>query len=155
MTPPAHRAPEGALRRAMAQVTLGTALRIQARAQREAQVAIRELDLQYQVPISGTADSGPAFSTVTLEFDVDFFYAPGQRDSELTRPHMTFGGEADGEIMLTATVTDWTIDDDNGAITGCTVAVGAVAATSTAFKGLVHLNFQGWGAIREADSDLG
>lgn len=146
--------PDGSARRAVQGMTLGVIKATRAREERNQQMGYAEVDLQYQVPISGTANTGIAFTTITLSFEIDFFYAPGQRNNDLERPHLTVGGESDVPIGLTAVVTAWEEDPDNGAIRGATVAIGVIAATSTPFTGTAHLNFQGYGAQTEDDTDL-
>lgn len=148
--------PAGALQRSVTEVVVGTARKLRARDVREAQVALQELELQFQLAISGTATPAVAFVMVDIDFDHDLFYAPGQRDSELTRPQMTCGAETDVPVMVSATVLSWDIDAGNGAIRGATVAVGVLASdVGTDYEGTVHLTFQGWGGLREQDSDLG
>lgn len=149
------RAPAGAIQRAISTVMIGTAQKMKARDAREAQVALEEFDLQYQLPVSGIAGTIIGFSSIDIEFEHDFFYAPGQRDSELTVPQFHFGPEIPQDVMVTASVADWLIDNDNGAIHGATVKVAVLGAAEENYSGKIHVTFQGWGGLREPDSDLG
>lgn len=149
-------APKGGLERAVVGLALDVNRRMRERDAREAQIRLEEQEVQYHVSISGTAAPVVGFALTTIEFDVDFFYAPGQRDSDLTYPTLSVGAEANANVAFTATVREWTVDAENGAVTGAVVAIGFLAsAAGTAFTGQVHLTFQGWGGLREPDADLG
>lgn len=145
--------PSGHLQRALHGLTVGAVNAQRAKERRNREMATTEVDFQYRIEISGTASAGIAFVEVELDFDVEFYYAPAQRDSDLERPHMTFGGEADGQVGITATVVAWKEDEMTGAITGATVAIGVLASVNTDFSGAAHVNFQGWGARREGASE--
>lgn len=133
--------------RAITALTVGVAKSTEKRRARQAELGLGESFQQFQVPISGTAGTLPAFTNVSVDFDYPFHYAPGQRDSDLEVPHAGFGAEADEQIMFGATVIAWVIDDGNGAYTGATVAISAMAADDdTSFTGSVHLTFQGFSA---------
>ena len=116
------------------------------------QMGLAEVDQQFQVDISGVAYDTPAFVTTEIAFDFPFHYAPGQRDSDLERPHFTYGTEVDGPAMLTVSVTAWEIDAATGAYIGATVQISALSATELGFNGKVHLNFQGVSAADEVET---
>jgi hypothetical protein len=95
---------------------------------------------------------------VEVEFDVDFFDAPEQRDSSLRDPQFTFGAFFEpapdppaGAMMVSACVQEWN-RDSRGAITGATIAVGVIG--DGAYEGYLHATFQGYGAIRENTPEL-
>jgi len=141
--------PAGHLERALRELTIGAVQAGRAHDQLNRTMGATELDLQYQLEISGKADTVIALTTKSIDFEIDFFYAPGNRDSDLERPHMIFGGEADAPVALSATVVAWHEDPDSGAVTGADVAIGACAPTLTPFTGKVHITFQGWGLVRD------
>lgn len=133
------------MQRALTELTIGAARAGREQERRIRDMSAAELDLQFQYEISGTAENGWGFVSLTVNFDVSFYYAPGQRDNDLEHPHMTFGAEADVPVGVTAVVTSWLEDVDNGAILGCTVAVGVISDSHRPFTGKVNLNFQGYG----------
>lgn len=141
--------PSGHLARALRGLTVDAVRAQRARTSLDRTMGANELDLQYQVDVSGQADSYVALTVVEIDFEVDFYYAPGNRDSDLQRPHMTCGGEADSQVILGATVVAWHDNALTGAIQGADVAVSVHAPSLTDFKGKVHLNFQGWGMVRD------
>lgn len=121
---------------------------------------LQEIEYQYQIPISGTVDDRIFWRTVDLEFDVEFFHAPEQRDSPLTMPHFTFGAVVSGEsvattnehgaVVVTAVVSGWTTDDRD-AVIGAQLSVGVTAPDGECeYQGYVHLSFQGFAAPAEA-----
>jgi hypothetical protein len=131
--------------------------------------ALNEIDHQFQLPISGVATSTMAWVTKTVEFDVEFVFAPEQRDSALTMPHFTYGAVAraevdttieganpSGALAISAVVLDWVTDTRRNVITGAQVAVGVMFSGNTTpqFHGTVHLTFQGFGALAENDEVL-
>lgn len=132
--------------RAIADLTVGVAKSTEARRRREAELGLTESWQQFHVPLSGSAGTLPSFVYVDVEFDYGFHYAPGQRDSDLERPHFSFGSECDGEVDLGANVSEWNVDSDTGAYLGATVRLSAIAADETSFTGTAHLTFQGFSA---------
>lgn len=142
--------PAGALGRAMSDLTVGTLRAQRARALRDRQMGAAELDLQYQIDITGVGGLAPGFTTIQVDFDYEIYYAPGQRDSTLETPHFTHGAVVVGSVMVTAHVQSWTTDEDNGAFIGALVMIGVIGSGS--YTGTVHLNFQGYGSLREDDS---
>lgn len=129
--------------------------------------ALGELEQQFQIVAEGVAAATPAWTDVTIEFDVDFFEAQEQRDSPLTIPQMYVGAtlavtddEEDdaGGVAYSVFVLNWT-GDDRAAYTGCTVRVGmwipgGLDEDRVNVEGLIHLTFQGYGAPREDSPDL-
>lgn len=133
--------------RAVADLTLGVAKSTEARRQRDRELGLAETEQQFQIPVSGTASTLPGFSFLAVFFDFPFHYAPGQRDSDLQEPHMTFGSKCNADVTLNAHVRDWYIDSDTGGYTGAVVVVSALAAVAgTDFTGSVHVTFQGFSA---------
>lgn len=119
--------------------------------------ALQEIEQQFHVVIAGTAGSAAGYGTIALDFEVDFFDAPEQRDSSLFVPHFTFGAFIEGaSLMVSASVRSWDIDS-RGAIVGAEVAVGVCnpgVGTPVAYSGYIHLTFQGYGALIENDAAL-
>jgi hypothetical protein len=143
---------EGATNRALLNLTLGVAKGSLERDRRDREMGLSELEQQYQVQISGTAGTRWASSTVEVSFECPFYYAPGQRDSDFDRPQFWFGAETTVAVAITAVVIDWQLDDDNGAVTGATVAIGVLAGGAVPFTGFAHLTFQGFSALAEDES---
>lgn len=143
--------PGGAMQRALTGLTIGVAKQMRAREQRDREMGFAEIEQQFQVKITGTAGGAFGFESATISFDYPFYYAPGQRDSELDRPHMTFGGEASTAVAISAVVTGWDVDAESGAIQGAVVAIG-VSGAEVDYTGVVHLNFQGFAALGEDES---
>lgn len=145
--------PQGASTRALLEITIGATKSMQARQARDAQMGLNELELQFQVKISGTATSGLAWGEVMeIPFDFPLHYAPGQRDSELVRPHFWYGVEITTAtpVLATAVVTEWLTDEDNGATIGANVQMGVIGAGD--YAAVMHLTFQGFGALAEGEA---
>lgn len=162
MTGPTH-----AMHRSVDRLSTGGVRSLEKRRAQLADDALAETELQYQIPISGRASSVAGFSAVTINFEVEFWDAPEQRDNPLDRPHFTYGAElnligADNSdaasqagLAVTAFVRDW-VRDDRDAYTGAVVSVAVWSPGGGAvwdFEGLLHVRFQGWGAISE-DSEI-
>lgn len=130
--------------RAIADLTLGVVKSTAARAAVDQELALTETDQQYQIPVSGTARTVAGFGVLAITFDYPFYYAPGQRDSDLERPHMVYGAECDAFVVLHAHVQDWDIESATGAIVGATVVVACLSAADIDFTGKLHLTFQGF-----------
>lgn len=141
-----------AIHRAQREVRISSPLALDARRKALGYDALQEIEHQFQVPISGVAGGTAGYAATTLEFDVDFFDAPEQRDSSLSVPHFSFGAYVTGaDVMVSCCVTAWNIDD-RGAIVGADVSIGVCSpgrTTSLAYEGYVHLTFQGYGALSE------
>lgn len=160
--------PHGATQRTLSALTIGNVKSMQERSARTAEIALQETTQQYQFEIAGTASMGLAWSTVQVALDYEFYYAPGQRDSDLDRPQFYFGAEVappiddppedhpePSPVAVTATVTRWLINEDNGAIVGAHVAIGCFAdRDGVPFTGLAHLSFQGFSALVDAEVDF-
>lgn len=147
--------PSHATQRAVQAITLGVAKSTARVRAREAELGLAETEQQYKIPVTGTASTLPGFSFLAVFFDYPFYYAPGQRDSDLEKPLMTFGGECDADVMLGAHVRDWYMDDERGAVTGAVVVVSALAAIAgTDFTGKVNVTFQGFSAPDDTTQDL-
>lgn len=143
--------PMHALHRAMADITLGVVKSTRSREQRDREMGLSEVMQQFQVAIEGTATGVLTFAQVEVDFDYPMYYAPGQRDSDFDRPQFWVGAEANEPVAVTATVDDWVLDDDNGAVTGASVQIGVMAGVTTTYKGKVHMTFQGFAALSEPD----
>lgn len=154
-----------ALTRGQREVVVAAPIAAERRRAMLAADALDERELQFQLPISGTVEATPAFGTVDLTFDIEFFDAPEMRDSPLRYPQFSFGYFIDptdqdesnptGAVMLTACVSEWVIDP-RGAFTGAkvTVCVCVPGGGGFPYSGFVHLTFQGYGAPVENSSDL-
>jgi hypothetical protein len=145
--------PEGVLHRAIADMTIGVVKSTRARDARDRDMGLTEIMQQFQLEFSGVGGATWGFVTLPVVFDFPFYYAPGQRDPDFDRPHFWFGAEVSPAVAVSATVSGWSKDPDNGAIVAATVSLG-VAGPAVAFKGVVHLTFQGFSALAEAEADI-
>lgn len=134
----------------MARIMLGTVTNL-SKAQEEAEKdGLIERDEQFQIAVSGVAEEFVTWEEVSLRFGNLFTDATGQRDSDLERPHFTYGAETivGGPVGLLACVTEWTTNERNETI-GCKLGIGVLATDrATKFRGFVHANFQGFGLPR-------
>lgn len=134
---------EGALKG----ITLGVVRSIDNAAERAYKDGLVEREEQFQVGISGVAEEFFAWQTTEVKFGNVFVDATGQRDSELTVPHFTYGAALDSPIPvgILAVVMGWKSTPRNETI-GCTLAIGAAATDrATKFFGTLHATFQGFG----------
>lgn len=148
--------PHGSLHRAIAELTIGTVRSTREREARDREMGYAEIEQQYQFAISGTAVPSLAWTVdpIEIDFDYPFYYAPGQRDSDLDRPQFYSGVEVTPPVAVSIVVSSWTLDPDNGAVIGCTVNVGVVGdVTLPAYAGVVHLTFQGYGGLAEPEAE--
>lgn len=167
----------GEMIRTLQSIQIGTALALSSKRGRDDELDMHDIDLQYQLPISGVATSIIGWGQIALEFEWQFHYAPANRDSRLVWPNFTYGAYIPGSpVGVLACVTDWMIDDDTNAIVGAELAVGAIsggtaeapasanpdttgdatpsaAQVGAAFQGQLHVNFQGWAMSRDDFSD--
>ncbi len=150
----ANRAPQGALTRAVAHITVDAIQAQKSRKRKDRQMGVDEIDAQFILTVEGTASPTLGFGAVTVPFDHAFFHAPGQRDSDLETPVFTSGAESTEDVILVAKVNEWLVDDDDGSVIGAVVGIG-VMGIAGAYSGYVHCNFQGFGALREEDTTLG
>lgn len=149
----------GDLGRVMRSLTIGPVHDTDARERRARDLGLSEIDEQFQLPIAGDAGSVIAWDSVTVSFDHPFHYAPGQRDSDLDVPQFTYGAviESGSPVIVSACVTGWIRDEDDDAVKGAVVQVGAhLPGTSEAvhYGGFVHVTFQGYGALQEDETEM-
>lgn len=142
--------------RAINDITLGVAKATRRRQERIAELGLREEDQQYQIAVSGTAGNALGVGSLSVVFDFPFHFAPGQRDSDLEVPHMTFGAECDALVQLGAFVLGWLQDSGTGAFVGANLAVSCIAPTAGVdFTGKLHVTFQGFsGPDDSSDVDI-
>lgn len=150
-------APKGSIIRTLQAVQIGTTQAMQKRDQRNRELGLNEVDVQYHVVIDGTASLTPAFATIDLDFEWEFHSAPSQRDSELWMPHFTDGAyiHQGGPLIVSCAVMSWDENPDNGGISGATVSIGVQNASieATPFGGYAHLTFQGFAISRDDMED--
>jgi hypothetical protein len=135
------------LENALKGMTLGVVRSIDNAADRAYKDGLVEREEQFQIAFSGVAEEFFAWQTAEVKFGNVFVDATGQRDSELTVPHFTYGAELESPIPvgIMAVIMAWKKTDRDETI-GCTLAVGAAATDqSTKFFGALHATFQGFG----------
>lgn len=160
---PSPRAPERhhALQRSLTKLTIGVAQDFDKRRRRSAELGLRELEEQIQIPISGQAVQGITWAKARVGFANTFFEAPSQRDSNFIRPHFTYGVSIDPEDdkaapvpVIVSCMFEFTIDD-KGATVGGWLHIGVHSPTPEIrrFQGVLNLRFQGFGA--SSDTGVG
>ena len=144
----------GEMVRTLQEIQIGAPLSMAQRLARNAEMDLHEIDLQYQVAITGVSGNVPGWGTIQIEFEWEFHYAPIQRDSRLEVPHFTYGAYVPfgGPVAVQACVVEWAVDLDTDAITGALVALAALGSGEE-FNGSAHLTFQGLALLREDFSD--
>lgn len=143
--------PTHSAQRAISALTIGVAKSRQRKARRDAEMGLAERLLQFQSVVSGLATSVPAYGQVEVTFDYDLYFAPGNRESDLSRPQFWFGLEIDGQVLASAQVRSWLDDEDTGATIGATVEF-AIMGANVEYSGVLHMSFQGYGALNDGDS---
>jgi hypothetical protein len=127
-------------------LTLGVAKSQRKVRERERELGFAETEQQYQFPISGYVGPTAAFITTEILFDFPFYYAPGQRDSDLEKPQMRQGFESPDNVMITIGVREWNVNEDTGGVIGATLVIGVLAAVAVTFTATGHAEFQGFSA---------
>lgn len=128
-------------------ITLGTVTDLRKAEDRAERDGLIEREEQFQIAISGTAEEFLAWQQTDVKFGTVFIDATGQRDSELTQPHFTYGAQIDSGVPvgIMACVLEWNTTARNETI-GCKLAIGVAASDRTVkFKGSLHASFQGFG----------
>jgi hypothetical protein len=154
---------QNAMNRAVVSVGLAVNKHIRERDRARANMAFREAVLQYQLPISGSADGVYRSATIDLDFEIHFHYAPYNRDSDFDRPEVSTGVvlSGDTDVIIDLKVVKWNIDEETDAVTGATVKVSAFVLggstdgfDTTPFEGYAHVSFQGWAGVHEDETEL-
>lgn len=135
------------LENALTGITIGTIKNLQRAEEQAEKDGLREREEQFQITVSGTAEEFAGWQTAEIRFGTAFVDATGNRDSELTQPHFTYGAKLDTPIPvgLVAVVMEWVTTERNETI-GCVIAIGVLSTDqATRFKGAIHATFQGFG----------
>jgi hypothetical protein len=135
------------LDRAMNALTIGTVKDLAALEEQRRLDGLQEVEEQYQILVSGNAEEFAAWQYVEVRFGLVFIDGTGQRDSDLVRPHFTYGAEmfTATPVALQATVMEWVTNNRNETI-GAKLAIGVMATdVATRFRAALHAAFQGWG----------
>jgi hypothetical protein len=150
------------IHRAVSKMAFNISEAIQTKAHVADDYALAEVELQYQIEISGQAGPFAEWQEVSISFDQILYDAPAQRASDNDEPHVWIGKVLDTAepVFIDVHVSDWDIND-SGHTTGCTVRVGVFdpALPDTAqekyFAGRIHLTVQGLGAPDDQDDTDG
>jgi hypothetical protein len=140
------------IEKALKGITIGAAKDLRKAEERAYADGLIEREEQFQVAISGSAEEFLDWQIVELKFGTMFVDASGQRDSELERPHFTYGAEIETPtpVGILACVLEWLTTARNETI-GCKLAIGVAASDrAVRFKGFLHANFQGFGQPRNS-----
>jgi hypothetical protein len=135
------------LERSLKQIRIGAVRDVQRLQKKAEQDGLVERTEQFEVGVSGVAQEFFSWQTFDLTFTTVFVDATGERDSPLTRPHISVGSEiyTPTPVAIQAVVMEWKTNERNETL-GAKVAIG-VASTDlpTKFRGAAHLTFQGMG----------
>lgn len=158
-----------ALERSIRAMSTGAVLSLDEKRANAGYDQLQELETQYQIPIWGVASSGVGWSKFSVAFDVQFMFAPEQRDSPLAVPHFSYGpvvsgipspddvaadpNNPDSLVAIFCQVIEWGRDQAIDAIVGAVVGIGVstIGGSDVRFDGYVHLTFQGYGNVIESD----
>lgn len=145
--------------RVMQGLSIGTVQETTRRAEKARELGLREIEVQFQIPVAGSAGTVIEWDSSSCDFDYPFYYAPGARDSDLDTPQMLYGAviESGSPVVLTACVTAWKQDESDDSYIGATLAIGAYSpgvAEAVSFGGSLHVSFQGYGALLEDETEM-
>lgn len=143
-----------AIQRSIRSMTIGSMNARERRRLRDLAEALAELDQQFQLPVAGGASDAPVWFSVEVSFSAKFVSAPEMRESPYDEPLFTYGSVTAAPVFINCNVIEWKTDENDSYI-GAVVNIGVIAPGSPVlvpFKGEVHLNFQGFGAVDESDS---
>lgn len=113
---------------------------------------LAEVQQQFQLDISGVAGSG-SWVDYDIVFKEVLYYAPTQRANKNEDPQVWWGAVLDsGSAFFSVHVKEWKLDE-NANYKGATVRVGVMqgayagegGADGSAFRGTIHITFQGLG----------
>lgn len=149
------------LQRSLTAMTIGTIRHVEARRAGSDHLRFQERFQQFQVPISGTAYQGVAWTKRPIDFDVVFHGATGQRDVPFDYPQVSYGfvvepGDAKAPVLpiIPTLAIEW-VKDNQESIRGCVAHIGVHSPTPDPidFEGNLHITFQGWGSPLEDESE--
>lgn len=160
-----------ALERSIRSMSTDAILSLDARRTSRGYDQLQELEHQFQIPIWGIASSGVGWSSFNVPFDVEFFFAPEQRDSPLAVPHFSYGPVVSGVpspddaapdpnnpdclVAVFCQVVEWARDPAMDSVVGAVVGIGVSTIggqVDVRFDGYVHLTFQGYGNVMDESS---
>lgn len=136
-------------------ITLGVAKDMASRRAQKLLEGLMERSENFVIPISGYVGTTTKWSEMTLKFGTTFVNGEGQRDSQLTRPHISVGSyvPVGGPVVIEACVTAWDVSSKDETV-GCTIMVGAHTTDERRkFEGELHVRFQGYGAPADPYGD--
>lgn len=143
------------LERAMKGITIGVVRSTEDRKAQRSLEGLEDREERLVIGIEGRAEEFPAWDEVEVTFATVFVNGTGMRDTELIRPHITYGGvcEHGGPVGFMATVMEWKTNKRDETI-GATFAIAAVATDEArTFRGEVHITVTGYGAPADAYGD--
>lgn len=146
------------LQRGLTKLSLGIVRDIGKAEAARAPNRLQEGEQQFQIPISGVAADAPAWVQKEVNFSWTFVNATGQRESWLEEPQITHGVRLVSQtpVVVSCCVMKWDKKDADE-IEGATVAIGVHnpggVLSGVSFKGALHLSFQGFGFLGEAESE--
>lgn len=145
------------LHRAMDAITIGAVKDLRRLDEQREAEGLQEVEEQFQIIVSGRAEEFTEWQFAEIKFGLVFIDGTGQRDSELTTPHFTYGSEmlSPTPVALQAAVMEW-LQNDRGETVGAKLAISVLATdNATRFRAALHATFQGWGQPSSAFPDVG
>jgi hypothetical protein len=148
----------GALARSLRTMTVGTVQAHQELRDAYAADSLGELDMQFQVPVTGEAAAKIGWVKVNVEFAAPLIAADDERQSPYSDPLFTSGFVllTEDPVLHSVYVRRWVLDTaDVDYYTGAEVRIGIWSPTPkrVPFKAEAHLNFQGYGTPNEPLTD--
>lgn len=156
-----------AIARSIRSMTIGSIERARRTARAYEQEGLNELDQMFQIPVEGNAVEAVSWTDLELKFDAPLLDAPENRRTPYSDPTFTCGVVTSGRVVIVPNVALWQKTDE-GTVTGVLMRIGVYAPgnrpvlgapteieEAIPFKGEVHLNFQGYGAMEDETGDDG
>jgi hypothetical protein len=138
--------------RSISRMTIQTRRAIDRKSREADAYKLAETEQQFQIPVSGTLGTEPAWATSEVQFEEIFYVAPYQRDNQNPEPQVTYGyvRESGAPVIVTALVDSWVRDPESNFI-GANIMIGThdPGGAGEDYAGRVHMTFQGYSAPRD------
>lgn len=141
------------VQRSLSGMTLGLLADSEKRKAIDKHEGLMEFDQQYQLTFSGEGWRAPVWSEVEVSFGAVFVDSPEMRETPYGKPTFTYGVQTADFILMQVSLVKY-YRDESLYFTGAQVRVGVwipfvEMRDAQKFSGILHLNFQGYGAIAQ------